>query len=177
MPMISPIYQWGKNRPWTPKKKSKGNKRQPKGGYKSLSPAEQKIYHELMGQRNSEPTRRQKKHYRKEARRLLRMAAGPKPGAAKPIRNSWHDRLKLASASELWWKIYDEYLISPEWKTFRSGILLERGQKCQRCPATDQLQVHHKTYGRVGKERPGDVEVLCLPCHEQHHGREFTRTA
>jgi hypothetical protein len=31
------------------------------------------------------------------------------------------------------------------------------------------LEVHHKTYERLGDERDEDLEVLCARCHEQHH--------
>jgi hypothetical protein len=31
------------------------------------------------------------------------------------------------------------------------------------------LEVHHRTYERLGDERDEDLEVLCTRCHEQHH--------
>lgn len=41
-----------------------------------------------------------------------------------------------------------------------------------RCPATRALQVHHKTYERLGEERDADLEVLCETCHKGHHIQE-----
>jgi hypothetical protein len=38
-----------------------------------------------------------------------------------------------------------------------------------RCEQTTGLQVHHKTYVRLGCEGPGDVVVLCGGCHEAEH--------
>jgi len=34
------------------------------------------------------------------------------------------------------------------------------------------LQVHHKSYQRLGAELDTDLEVLCQSCHEGHHHRE-----
>ena len=40
--------------------------------------------------------------------------------------------------------------------------------RCQRCGAERcVLQLHHKTYDRLGQEFDDDVEVLCVPCHQQ----------
>lgn len=35
----------------------------------------------------------------------------------------------------------------------------------------NNLEVHHRTYERVGNERPADVIALCKACHEKHHDR------
>jgi 5-methylcytosine-specific restriction endonuclease McrA len=35
----------------------------------------------------------------------------------------------------------------------------------------NNLEVHHRTYERVGEERPADVIALCKACHEKHHDR------
>lgn len=32
------------------------------------------------------------------------------------------------------------------------------------------LQVHHRTYERLGAELPGDLQVLCPECHRSVHG-------
>jgi 5-methylcytosine-specific restriction endonuclease McrA len=38
--------------------------------------------------------------------------------------------------------------------------------QCQRCRRSGlTLQVHHKTYERLGHESPADLEVLCTDCH------------
>lgn len=41
--------------------------------------------------------------------------------------------------------------------------------RCERCGAKRDLQVHHKTYERLGVERDQDLEVVCADCHRQHH--------
>jgi hypothetical protein len=41
--------------------------------------------------------------------------------------------------------------------------------RCERCGAKRTLEVHHRTYERLGRERDADLEVLCGDCHEVHH--------
>jgi len=36
----------------------------------------------------------------------------------------------------------------------------------------DALDVHHKTYERIGAEKPGDLVVLCRACHGQEHEKQ-----
>ncbi len=55
------------------------------------------------------------------------------------------------------------------WKAIREWALERAKYKCERCGATFPLQVHHKTYIRLGKEMPSDLEVLCESCHEKEH--------
>lgn len=42
-----------------------------------------------------------------------------------------------------------------------------RGKKCERCPATSDLELHHLTYERFGREGPRDLEILCPSCHDR----------
>lgn len=79
-------------------------------------------------------------------------------GKAKP-------RLRLFSNTK-----YGRYLVSPEWRERRAAAIAAQGFKCQRCGRRRDLQVHHKTYKNLGKERDEDLEVLCRDCHEIHHG-------
>ena len=61
---------------------------------------------------------------------------------------------------------YLEYLKSPEWKE-RSKEAKERaGYRCQICNSGKRLEVHHRTYERLGSELPEDLTVLCRLCHE-----------
>lgn len=66
---------------------------------------------------------------------------------------------------------YEEYLQSPHWHAVRDRALAYAEHKCQLCYSAKDLQVHHRTYERVGKERPSDLTVLCKACHEKHHDR------
>lgn len=68
---------------------------------------------------------------------------------------------------------YREYLKSDHWRQFRKQMIHRAGYVCSRCgykpkdPFT--LNVHHKTYERLGQEDPGDVLVLCYKCHMKEH--------
>lgn len=37
------------------------------------------------------------------------------------------------------------------------------------CNSTSWLNIHHRTYDRVGCEDMGDLITLCRSCHERHH--------
>jgi hypothetical protein len=76
---------------------------------------------------------------------------------------------------------YWAYLRSPAWQQRRQAALGRADGRCEhtppvgsrdgspvhgpRCDATQGLQVHHRTYARVGNEEPEDLAVLC----ETHH--------
>jgi hypothetical protein len=64
---------------------------------------------------------------------------------------------------------YYAYLKSPEWAVRRQWKLEAAENRCQLCDATDRLQVHHRTYERLGKERIADLIVLCERCHRKFH--------
>lgn len=65
---------------------------------------------------------------------------------------------------------YREYLRTPEWRRTRAGALVRAGQACSLdVTHTEDLEVHHRTYERLGAELVGDLIVLCRPCHRLHH--------
>jgi hypothetical protein len=71
-------------------------------------------------------------------------------------------------------KDYAKYLNSNKWISFSSKIKKERGLKCEKCQASGViLHAHHLTYDRLGCERPEDILIVCIPCHEEIHGRKF----
>lgn len=65
---------------------------------------------------------------------------------------------------------YNEYLASPLWKA-RAATMKAFRPWCALCPSTKNLEVHHRTYERIGRERPSDLVVLCASCHRRHHGK------
>jgi 5-methylcytosine-specific restriction endonuclease McrA len=78
--------------------------------------------------------------------------------------------IPFAFATERSRRAYDWYINkSVLWKSIREWALLRAGNKCEKCGAAFPLQVHHKTYARLGKEGPNDLIVLCVPCHEEEH--------
>lgn len=66
-------------------------------------------------------------------------------------------------------EFYLAYLNSAEWRARRNRRLQQSGYRCERCPAKRNLNVHHKTYERLGAELDSDLEVLCVDCHEGEH--------
>ena len=89
---------------------------------------------------------------------------------------SWLKERKLSHAE--WWKKYREYLASEKWQKKRQKVLKRDKNQCQqrkflffKCKSTRKLQVHHKTYKRVFKERLGDLITLCSKCHLAEHER------
>jgi hypothetical protein len=81
----------------------------------------------------------------------VRWVAAPRPGQTQPkaVRDD---------------PTYMAYLKSPEWATKRMAALARAGGNCERCAAPAR-EVHHRTYERVGAERPEDLQALCAPCH------------
>jgi DNA-directed RNA polymerase subunit RPC12/RpoP len=66
-----------------------------------------------------------------------------------------------------WRAKYEAHIRSAQWRNMRQGIIKLRGDKCEHCGYRVTLQLHHKTYERLGKELISDLELLCVPCHEK----------
>ena len=65
---------------------------------------------------------------------------------------------------------YERYIGSHAWKTSRARLaeLRASGYRCRVCNAsrTDaRLEVHHRTYKNLGRERMSDLTTLCADCH------------
>lgn len=60
---------------------------------------------------------------------------------------------------------YERYIKSASWRRRAARVKLERGEKCERCGGTTNLQVHHLTYRNIGNEPNKDLLVLCRQCH------------
>ena len=66
---------------------------------------------------------------------------------------------------------YKSYINSNQWKEVRHRILNRDGLKCFVCENTHDLQVHHRTYDRLGIEDDEDLITLCKNCHSKLHGK------
>ena len=64
---------------------------------------------------------------------------------------------------------YHEYIASSAWKAKADAAKARAGNKCQVCNRGKDtgavLDAHHRTYQRLGYERPEDITVLCRECH------------
>ena len=66
-----------------------------------------------------------------------------------------------------WRERYNEVIGSLRWKAIKARLISERGAKCQTCRAAVLLDLHHKTYERLGRELDEDLELLCRKCHDK----------
>lgn len=64
---------------------------------------------------------------------------------------------------------YTTYMQSPEWRKVRDRALEFWKCRCCICFGLDQVEVHHRTYERLGHEWLSDVVCLCKPCHALFH--------
>ncbi len=67
---------------------------------------------------------------------------------------------------------YRDYLKTPWWRFMRYTKLEIAGASCQLCSAEQrQIDIHHRTYERLGDEDLDDLTVLCRNCHAKFHGK------
>lgn len=64
---------------------------------------------------------------------------------------------------------YQEYLQSDRWKEIRQWALIFWDRRCVICNSKQKIEVHHRTYERLGHELLTDCIPLCAECHELHH--------
>jgi hypothetical protein len=70
---------------------------------------------------------------------------------------------------------YRQYLRTPEWRRTKAAALLRAGNACSLdVTHTEGLEVHHRTYERLGAELSSDLAVLCRSCHQLLH-KEYGR--
>ena len=68
---------------------------------------------------------------------------------------------------------YQDYLKTEHWQKTRDEALRLGRHECRICRAKKTLDVHHRTYERLGHEDQADLVVLCRICHRlfHEHGR------
>lgn len=98
----------------------------------------------------------------KEQRRVLRAQRKTKRAERKVERQAQAQELRKLS--------YHDYLQTDHWKETRRQALRRAKFSCQVCNARDTLlNVHHRTYERLGMEHRADLIVLCEGCHALFH--------
>lgn len=68
---------------------------------------------------------------------------------------------------------YKWVLKSRRWRRLRRRAYKCTSGRCARCfrrHLLGGLQLHHRTYSRLGHERLSEVELLCDECHRKQHG-------
>jgi hypothetical protein len=65
---------------------------------------------------------------------------------------------------------YRDYLHTIEWWRTRAAALQRAGNCCSLdVTHTEGLEVHHRSYERLGEELASDLVVLCRACHRLYH--------
>lgn len=68
------------------------------------------------------------------------------------------------------YKTYDNYSDSSVWRGRREEYYKHHEKKCTACGATGgDIQLHHRTYVRIGSELDEDLMPLCGRCHRCLH--------
>lgn len=72
---------------------------------------------------------------------------------------------------------YQEYLRSEHWKDVRARYWASKlhNRTCYVCGSAKGLEVHHRSYRRIGREKLHDLCLLCRSCHEQTHRLDKVR--
>jgi hypothetical protein len=65
---------------------------------------------------------------------------------------------------------YENYLASDRWQIIATKAKERAHHQCALCWRRRRLEVHHRTYERLGHEWVTDLVVLCWWCHRLHHG-------
>ena len=77
-------------------------------------------------------------------------------------------RWQLALSYDAALRGYRDHLASDDWRRLKKRLLLERGARCEHCGVLPRrLDLHHKTYERLGCESDDDLELLCRACHDE----------
>jgi len=70
---------------------------------------------------------------------------------------------------------YAEYLRSDHWRELKASWVprrtWQRKPVCELCLGrVGPFELHHKHYGRIGRELPKDLILICRACHQWIHG-------
>jgi len=64
---------------------------------------------------------------------------------------------------------YRQYLKTRHWRNIQFWFRGNLPPVCFRCGRVHNLNIHHRTYGRVGQELMSDLIYLCEMCHKVTH--------
>lgn len=66
-----------------------------------------------------------------------------------------------------------EYWKSEEWIKMKADLFVLRGGKCERCGKTlgATFVPHHLSYDHFKEETVEDLQLLCMRCHAEVHGK------
>lgn len=64
---------------------------------------------------------------------------------------------------------YKDYLKTEHWKSVKEEFGEKNPRRCYFCGSNFNLNLHHITYDRLGKEDLSDLVWLCRRCHKYTH--------
>lgn len=64
---------------------------------------------------------------------------------------------------------YRDYIQSQRWMQRKRKYFETHEKKCKACKTSRRIELHHKTYNRLGQERDADLVPLCQLCHSKVH--------
>lgn len=67
---------------------------------------------------------------------------------------------------------YAVYMQSEEWAARRAQYFVNHERSCRACASSTRIELHHKTYARMGAERDQDLVALCSRCHKALHSEQ-----
>lgn len=81
--------------------------------------------------------------------------------------------------------VLHSFYCSEKWRSFRLGLISERGNKCERCgkivSKSIDLHAHHmveltpeNVHDKLISLNPSKIELICRTCHDEEHNR-FSR--
>lgn len=86
-----------------------------------------------------------------------------------PVKKKWGQTGSYRAKGGTVAKI-QKHTYPPNWREICKDKIREAGNKCQRCPSTDRLEVHHIiALSRGGTNHTFNLIVLCYSCHNKRH--------
>lgn len=83
--------------------------------------------------------------------------------------DEWQEIFSKVS-KRAWRTAYNIYVTSAAWGKKRRARLEIDQYRCTRCLSVSRLEIHHKTYRRIGWEDvENDLVTLCINCHTAEH--------
>ena len=100
----------------------------------------------------------------------LRKARADEAEVVAEAEAKWH-RDRFTYGQHIGGTTYQRYLRSRQWAGTRALAIHRADGMCEVCGETQYLEVHHKTYERLGNETHDDLIVLCSSCHAKVHDK------
>jgi hypothetical protein len=64
---------------------------------------------------------------------------------------------------------YERYMASDHWKARKDRYFRTHEKRCAACGSVDEVQLHHLSYEKMGREPNDDLMPLCQICHSLVH--------